>query len=192
MKKRIGYVILVRALVLLMPCVFFIGCNKSEVTDAAFEEGPLEEETVLEESVKTIFVQLTGEVKNPGVYEVKVGSRVFQVIEQAGGLTKEASLKNINQAAIVEDEQEIYVYSRKELKQLEEAQEQEESSDGKINLNRASKEELMTLPGIGQSKAELIVQYREETGKFSNINDIMKINGIKEGVFQKVKDYITV
>ena len=75
---------------------------------------------------------------------------------------------------------------------MEEITNEETKGDGKVNLNLASKEELMTLPGVGEAKADLIIQYREEHGRFQNIEDVMNISGIKEGLFAKIKDNITV
>ena len=137
-----------------------------------------------EEETDIIYVQVSGAVNHPGVYELPLGSRVFQALELAGGMTQEAQEKSINQAQTLEDGQMIWVPTVEEAAALQD--------DGKVNLNTATKEELQTLPGIGEAKAQSIVAWREEHGSFTQIEDIMKIEGIKEGVFSKIKDSVKV
>lgn len=135
---------------------------------------------------ESIFVYVCGAVLHEGVYELSIGSRAYEAIEKAGGFSEDAAMTYINQAEILEDETRLYVPTKEEMtaEQAEEA--------GKINLNTARKEELMTLPGVGEAKADSIIKYREVNGKFQSIEDIMQISGIKEGLFSKIKDYITV
>ena len=141
-----------------------------------------------------IYVQVSGAVAHPGVYELAEGSRIFEAIELAGGLTGQADQKRLNQAQPAVDGQMVYVYALGESE--DEAAEasvlEEEEQDGRVDLNTASVQQLMTLPGIGQAKAEGIVSYREAHGSFEKIEDIMEIEGIKEGVFSKIKDQIKV
>ena len=134
----------------------------------------------------SIFVYVCGAVMNEGVYELPAGSRVYEAIQKAGGFAEDAAVTHINQAEVLEDETQLYVPT------MEEITNEETKGDGKVNLNLASKEELMTLPGVGEAKADLIIQYREEHGRFQNIEDVMNISGIKEGLFAKIKDNITV
>ena len=146
-----------------------------------------------EEETDIIYVQVSGAVNHPGVYELPLGSRVFQALELAGGMTQEAQAKSINQAQTLEDGQMIWVPTVEEAAALPEQQpESLAKDDGKVNLNTATKEELQTLPGIGEAKAQSIVAWREEHGSFTQIEDIMKIEGIKEGVFSKIKDSVKV
>ena len=146
-----------------------------------------------EEETDIIYVQVSGAVNHPGVYELPLGSRVFQALELAGGMTQEAQEKSINQAQTLEDGQMIWVPTVEEAAALPEQQpESLAKDDGKVNLNTATKEELQTLPGIGEAKAQSIVAWREEHGSFTQIEDIMKIDGIKEGVFSKIKDSVKV
>lgn len=146
-----------------------------------------------EEETDIIYVQVSGAVNHPGVYELPLGSRVFQALELAGGMTQEAQEKSINQAQTLEDGQMIWVPTVEEAAALPEQQpESLAKDDGKVNLNTATKEELQTLPGIGEAKAQSIVAWREEHGSFTQIEDIMKIEGIKEGVFSKIKDCVKV
>ncbi len=146
-----------------------------------------------EEETDIIYVQVSGAVNHPGVYELPLGSRVFQALELAGGMTQEAQEKSINQAQTLEDGQMIWVPTVEEAAALPKQQpESLAKDDGKVNLNTATKEELQTLPGIGEAKAQSIVAWREEHGSFTQIEDIMKIEGIKEGVFSKIKDSVKV
>lgn len=141
------------------------------------------------EEKKTIFVHVCGGVKKEGVYELEEGSRVVDAIRKAGGLQKKASKKSVNQAALLEDGTQVYVPLSEEE---EESSPKKEGSASKVNINKASKEELMTLTGIGESRAEAIISFRKENGKFKTISDIMKVNGIKQSSFDKIKDRITV
>lgn len=146
------------------------------------EERPAEEESV--------FVYVCGQVQNPGVYELPREARVEAAIEAAGGMMEAAADTYLNLAEHIQDGQKIEVPTEEEAELLSEneAQQQEE----KVNLNKASAEQLMTLPGIGASKAEAILDYREQHGGFTEVTELMEIPGIKEGVFQKIQDYITV
>lgn len=142
-----------------------------------------------------VYVYVCGAVNAPGVYELKEGARVFEAIQLAGGLTEAAAADAVNQARIVTDGEQIRVPT------VEEAQSQgagvagevtEGTENNKININTAGKEELMTLTGIGEAKAESIMDYREKNGSFKSIEELMQIEGIKEGVFNKIKDDITI
>lgn len=137
-----------------------------------------------------IYVHICGEVKNPGVYQFVKEPRVLDVIEKAGGFTKKADQSAVNLAESVSDGTQLTIQA-KEKKKKQKATD-EEANSGRVNINTASKEELLTLSGIGESKATQILSYRESNGGFQKIEDIMNITGIKEGVFNKIKDYITV
>lgn len=180
-------------LLILSLCMGLVACRKGErenISLEQIEEGAIdediEENTERTEDVEYIFIYVCGAVNCAGVYELPSGSRVYQAIEVAGGLREDADVKSINQAEIVEDEECIYVPV------IGESPEMESEESGKININKASKEELMTLPGVGESRAEGIIKYREDVGAFQNIEDIMQVSGIKEGLFEKIKDLITI
>lgn len=154
-------------------------------------------------SESTLFVHICGEVREPGVYELKKEeARVIDAIKAAGGLTKNASTRAVNQAELVSDGQQIYIPSvDEESKDVVSNSSSSESSTllesgakdtDKVNINTASEKELITLPGIGSAKALKIVEYRATNGRFSKIEDIMKIPGIKEGLFNKISENITV
>ncbi len=161
----------------------------AEGTDGITEETSTEGagETGRENSV---FVYVCGEVEAAGVYELPEGSRIVDAVEAAGGMTEEASDTWLNLAEPVSDGQKIEVPSREQAEELKE--EEAEAQAGLVNLNTASAEELMTLSGVGEAKARAILDYREEHGGFKEPEELMEIPGIKEGVFQKIKDQITV
>ena len=156
--------------------------------------------------VAACYVYVCGAVNAPGVYELPVGSRVYEAIAKAGGMTEEADGRSLNQAAPVADGQQITVYTREEVETLRKSGgavgtespsgsagpdlSAGESGKQKININTADREELMTLKGIGAARAEAIITYREEHGAFSRIEDIMNVEGIKEKAFAKIRDDI--
>lgn len=149
----------------------------------------------MQKTEENIYVYICGAVVNAGVYELPKGSRVIQVIEAAGGLREDADVYLINQAKIVEDGEQIRIYTKEEALEADlqmNAKNNGNAVEGRININTADKEALMTLPGIGESKAELIIEYRQNQGGFQTIEDIMNIAGIKEAVFSKIRDKITV
>lgn len=162
------------------------------------DSGGASKETSSDENLQLlIYVQVSGAVRNPGVYALPEGSRVFQAVELAGGLTEDADSKSLNQAQPLADGEMIWVMNG------EEAAAQAASAgnlpgdmvlkdDGKVNLNTATKEELMGLPGIGAAKAASILAWREANGSFVQVEDLMKIEGIKEGVFSKIEAYVKV
>lgn len=207
-------------LCLLCLCSFLVSCRDSSRTEeeTVFTGNAVEEEKrdddqkeetqVPEEAEQVIpeviYVYVCGQVVNPGVYELHQGDRVTHALLAAGGMTKEASGTYLNQAALLEDGQKIYVPSEEEAAQVfaqgaggtddagDAGQTGGTAGDGKVNLNTAGKAELMTLNGIGESRAEAILAYRQEHGRFESIEDIKKIEGIKEGIFNRIKDQLTV
>lgn len=171
------------------------------------------------DSSNLIKVDVKGKVKKPGVYEVEKSCRVVDVIKKAGGLAKDADTSVTNLSKKVYDEMVIVIYSKTEVKNYESIKEvkkqneqiclnnemvvdgacinssssKDESnvSNSKISINTDNIEELMTLSGIGESKAKQIISYRKSNGNFKNIEEIMKVEGIGESIFEKIKDNIT-
>lgn len=191
---------LIQYLLFLAILVWVSGCS-ADIPDQKEELTVIEEEVQQEErpegepenQQETICVHVCGEVCNPGVYELEAGSRLYEAIEAAGGMTEKAAKDYLNQAEKAEDGQQIYVPSEEEVScSDEQSVSGNDREDGKVNLNTASKEQLMTLSGIGEAKASAIISYREAHGGFQNIEELMQVEGIKEGVFQKVKDQIKV
>jgi competence protein ComEA len=147
------------------------------------------------EESSTVIVDVKGEVKSPGVYEMNAGERFHHVIERAGGLTESADAGQINLAQLLEDGMVVYLPKEGEA---EGGMIQQppltgtEKTDAKVNLNKATSEELQTLNGIGPAKAEAILSYREEAGGFKAIEDILNVSGIGDKSFEKLKDSISV
>lgn len=188
--------------------LFLSGCRDDNSTVVFTEETVLteyEEDTETEtydvsETEETVtgtekvVVYVCGAVVSPGVYELESTDIKEKALEMAGGFTEGAAINYVNLAEPVEAGEKIYFPYESELEAgvfLEDVNILEEEFD-KININTATKDELMTLSGIGESKAEDIITYREEHGGFKNIEEIMNINGIKEGVYNKIKDSIVV
>ena len=192
--------------------------DKEENADDSIEEASdaLADNTEKTENIETndsqsFVVYVAGYVNNPGVYELKEGSRIIDAIDSAGGYSKEAYENYLNLASLIADGQMIYVPSEEEVSQGNvesiagnggtsgigvngnggnSGSNGTGNSGGLVNINSASKEELMTLPGIGESKADKIIAYREENGRFSTPEGIMEISGIKDGLYNKIKDKI--
>lgn len=190
--------------------------SSSEITNDAMDSdtsgvGGLMQEENCDLNTPHGYVYVCGAVEHPGVYEIYEGMRVFEVLELAGGMTSEADLEWINQARTVTDGQQLRIYTREETAQMKSSglsegadmvsgeaepsgvpEEKKTAGEKKVNINTADREELMTLPGIGEAKAEAILSYRQEHGAFGSIEEICQISGIKEAVFSNIKDRITV
>ncbi|SFB72170.1 helix-hairpin-helix domain-containing protein [Butyrivibrio sp. YAB3001] len=164
------------------------------------EAVTLEASTAAEEVLLGVYV--CGAVNNPGVYYLSDGSRLIDAVDAAGGFSVDADVTYVNLAATVQDGIKLQIPT---IEQVESAANSsslssydgnepaaETDSNGLVNINKASKEELKTLPGIGDGIAGRIIDYRTENGDFSKIEDIMKISGIKDKMFSKIKDRITV
>ncbi len=153
-----------------------------------------------------VVVHVIGEVNNPGVVTLPEGSRIIDAINKAGGKTEEADLSKINLAFIVEDGTQIYIPRINEnLNQvnlisdgagigviINDSNLEENELEVKVNINTANKEKLETLPGIGETTAQKIIDYREANGKFKTIEDIKNVSGIGETKYESLKDKITV
>lgn len=187
------------------------GTDSMGETGKESEDGVSESEdrkTEPDEKVSFIYVDICGAVNAPGVYQLPAGSRVFQVIQMAGGFSEQAAADWVNQAGILEDGQQLRILTVEEARAQKESgavhgtAEQSgqqsgsdngtEQSSGKVNINTADIAGLMTLEGIGKTRAEAIISYRESHGGFSAAEDLMQVEGIKEKTFEKLKDKITI
>ena len=184
--------------------------EEEKVTAGSEQEDRKSEETESvsrqdQEETSGIYVHVCGAVQNPGVYELAEGSRVYQALAAAGGLREDADQEYLNQAELLQDGQQVLVYTQEEVADgvpnqgLTQSQAQADgsaagnsSSSGKVNLNTADKDQLLTLPGIGDTRAEAILAYRAANGSFASIEEIMNVEGIKEKMYEKLKDYIEV
>lgn len=175
--------------------VFFIVLIATGCDDESYEvlSSNVVSEEVTEattECPSKIGVYVCGEVMKPGIYYFESNARIEDAIYAAGGVTAKAVIDSMNLAEYVKDCDKVYVPAFGE--EIDELNTNDEFADSRIDINRATLEELMTLPGIGQSKAQSIIDYRTEQGGYTSIEDIMNITGIKEGVFNKIKDLIKV
>ncbi len=174
--------------------VFYLSANEQrdskEVVTEHFSDKIEKQQTTSEPQ---IYIHICGAVKKPGVYIFDKEPRIIEVVQQAGGFTKKADKAAMNLAQIVSDGTKLEVKRKgKKADKSNQKKAEPNHSDGKVDLNTATKEELMTINGIGESKASQIISYRETYGGFQKIEDIMNISGIKEGIFSKIKDSITV
>ncbi len=186
--------------ILILGTLLPVGCGGKrqvylQTADNKIEQSETQSsEALLEHTPQTAFVYVCGEVVRPAVYELPAGARICEAIAMAGGFTADAAKEMINQAEPVADGMMIRIPSS--LEALDAAAkgtgEEAGQADGLLNLNTATIDELMALPGIGETKARSIVAYREENGGFSAVEDIMNVEGIKEGVYRRIKDSITV
>ena len=196
--------------------------NKTIIID-----NEIEKEEVIEVA-KSIYVDVKGNVLNPGVYTLDNGSRVIDAVTLAGGFTEGANTRFINLSKVLKDGDVIVIYSDYEIEEAKKSKiiyvetpcvceevrndacitenvkeeepdipdnviiPEEIQSDGKININTATSEELQTLSGIGESKAAAIIEYRNTNGPFNSIEEIINVSGISENLFTKIKEDITV
>ena len=167
--------------------------------EESVEEPTVVETTVLAEKTEVsttqetvIFVDIKGAVKNPGVYQMKVGDRVKDALEAAGGLTEEADSQKVNLAKRLEDQMVIVVPKVGEKVEEIPAGEtrNEATKEGKVNINTATVEELKTLKGVGEKKAEAIIEYRKKNGSFQTKEDLMKVRGIGKKLFESFQERI--
>ncbi len=182
------------------------------------EENTIQEEPIVlnvsEDNKSQGYFDIKGAVKKPGVFSFKEGDKVIDAINMAGGLTKNGTTANINLSQKLKNEMVIYIFTKSELTtkkttttttkpvstapckcetiEVNNCLEKEENNETKININTASIEDLSTLPGIGSSKAQAIIKYRNDNGNFTKIEDIKNVSGLGDALFDKIKDYITI
>ena len=161
--------------------------SKDLLTEKEVKEEPLEQDLIT--------VDVKGAVKSPGIYDLPVGSRVNDAIQKAGGLTEQADSKSLNLAQKVSDEALVYVPTKGEESASQQAGSGAPSStskDKKVNLNKASLEELKQVKGLGGKRAQDIIDHREANGKFKSVDELKKVSGIGAKTIEKLKDYVTV
>ena len=189
--KKIFIAIAVVLCVVITGIVYIVSGRDTKAT--VFEENTTTIEvtapTVNDGVEELIYVYVCGQVNNPGIVELRKGARIYEAINIAGGITENGNPDAINQAKPVEDGQMIYVPMIGEEYTSENV---ESVGDKLVNINTAPVSELTTLPGIGESRANDIISYRDSNGGFKTIEDIMKVPGIKEAAFSRIKDYIKV
>lgn len=206
MKAKLKYIIIAIIILAALVVSYVLSLDNKEVSAENVEITKTDVTNV----TSKVYVDIKGSVKKPGVYQVSADSIVWDIVNLSGGFTKNAYTKNINLSQKVKDEMVIYVFSKNEMLKMNEnvktdttcttniinydnciTTEKNETSTVLVNINTASKEELMNVSGIGASKADSIIAYRIKT-PFSKIEDIMNVSGIGESLFDKIKKYITV
>ena len=163
------------------------------VSKDSVSENEVKKEEPVEQDLITVDVK--GAVKAPGIYDLPVGSRVNDAVQKAGGLTEQADSKSLNLAQKVSDEALVYVPTKGEESASQQAGSGAPSStskDKKVNLNKASLEELKQVKGLGGKRAQDIIDHRESNGKFKSVDELKKVSGIGAKTIEKLKDYVTV
>lgn len=207
-KKQIIFIIAIGVLVVgvIGTYIYSIYQQNQIEEDAIFYEEEIEQEENRkeEEKVEKIVVHIAGEVNNPGIVEVNLGSRIADVVEEAGGFTQEANWDKVNLAYIVEDGQKITIPNQEEVGNdwyiskesgnniLEETKSESGEKMDMVNINEATQTQLEELPGIGPSTALKIVEHRKENGNFKTVEEIKNVSGIGEAKYEKIKDSICV
>lgn len=211
-KRKNAGCILFRAIAGFMIIFMLSGCGNDHVSyepadvtddaDAQVTEQQTDESSATSENTGYVYVYVCGAVRQEGVYRLSEGSRINDALILAGGLTEDAASGVLNLAEPVQDGQKLYFPTKDELADQQNALRDGAYTDSqidssgeqtqKIDINTADKEQLMTLSGIGEAKAESIIRYRAEHGNFAQIEDITNVDGIGESLFQKIKEYIYV
>lgn len=213
-KKKLGIYIVVVILLVILGINYYRGGYKElrknnnedifveEKNETDLEEKSIDTSNVSEESIplkdKNIVVEIKGEVKKPNVYTLKEESIVKDLIDLAGGITEDADLSNINRAKKLQNHELIYIKNKNEIENTTEKNINESSSGAQndtsniVNLNSATIDDLKTLNGIGDAKANGIIEYREKNGGFTSIDQLKEVDGIGEKMFEKIKDRIEV
>lgn len=211
LNKKQKTIILIIAIIVAIGMIYFI-YNKNQIrSDIDLESEILisntsENKTNVEMQEDLVIIHITGSVKNPGIVKLKDGSRIEDAIEAAGGLTENADITNVNLAYVLDDGVKIRIPSITDEKSGDEQILEEGSGENiieetnmtlgastkEVNINKATETELQTLPGIGASLASRIIEYRNQNGKFSKIEDIKNVNGIGDSKYDNIKDFITV
>lgn len=208
----ISGIIVVFIILFIVAFKYFYSDEKIENTQNMFEENQIKENIIEQfEFTKTknrIVVHVIGEVNNPGVVELNEGARIIDAINKCGGSTQDSDLSIINLAYILEDGVQIYIPKKNENLEdkelfvsdagksliMESATKENENisiNSTKVNINTANEEKLKTLPGVGESMAKKIIDYRNKNGKFNSIEDIKNVNGIGDSKYESIKEYLT-
>lgn len=206
--KRSKIIFCVCIIILLVLCFFYIYINNIGENTIVVEKNNEEKLSSKDIIVDYIYVDVKGYVNKPGVYKLKKGSRVIDAINESNGLKKNSNTRFINLSKELNDGDVIVIYSNKEIEDAKKSNIiyvdtpcicEEVKNDAcykenstSININIATKDELMSLSGIGETKAEAIIEYRNKNGQFNDIKEILNVSGISETIYSKIKDFITI
>ncbi|MDR2458436.1 MAG: helix-hairpin-helix domain-containing protein [Clostridiales Family XIII bacterium] len=192
--KKIGLKKILIAFAIFIILIFtitnFLGKKEKETVISTTSKEIDKIETTDEVETKTeIFIDVQGEVKNPGVYAIVENSRIFEIIKKAGGLKKGADISNINRAKVLIDGEKIYIPKKSETNNGTGTMETENNL---ININTATSTELQEINGVGPATAEKIITYREQEGGFKKLEDLLNVSGIGEKTFEKLKAFVCI
>lgn len=203
-KQKIIVVVLIIIMCIVIGYYIISKTEKYDYSDIEKISNIIEEDQEVDDNIieNKIVIHITGEVEEEGVIELEKGARISDAIEEAGGTTEEADLSNVNLAYSLSDGQKVKIPNINEKdEEIIVAEEKagdniiiegNKSKEEKININKAAQTEIETLPGIGPSTALKIINYRNEHGKFKNIEDIKNVSGIGDSKFENIKEYICV
>lgn len=203
-KQKIIVVVLIIIMCIVIGYYIISKTEKYDYSDIEKISNIIEEDQEVDDNIieNKIVIHITGEVEEEGVIKLEKGARISDAIEEAGGTTEEADLSNVNLAYSLSDGQKVKIPNINEKDEeiivVEEKAgdniiiEGNKSKEEKININKAAQTEIETLPGIGPSTALKIINYRNEHGKFKNIEDIKNVSGIGDSKFENIKEYICV
>lgn len=208
--NRYYYIGIIFILMLACSYMFYLNITHEENSSTNNIVSSLVEDTPKKE-ISKIYIDIKGNVNNPGVYELEEGKRVIDAINASGGLKKGSNTRFINLSKVLEDGDVIVIYSNQEIEDAKKSNiiyvdspcvceevkndacyKEENNENNLININTATKEDLMTLSGIGDAKAQNIIDYRTNNGNFNSINDLVNVSGISETIFSKIKENITI
>lgn len=205
--KKQKIILSIIAILVAIGIIYFIN-NKNQTNNIELDENILvsnqNTKQMSQDTEEIVIVHITGSVKNPGIVKLKEGSRIEDAIEAAGGLTENADISNVNLAYVLDDGTKIKIPNLDDEDIADEdvlskdsgegiIQEDEKTTNTNIvNINKATENELSTLPGIGNSLATRIVEYRKQNGNFKTIEDIKNVSGIGESKFANIKDFISI
>jgi len=187
MNKKVTIIILLFIILCLIGTIFSNYENDVIISNNIVENS----EYSISGNENYIFVHIEGAVENPGIKKVILGTRLYELLELSGGESKEADLSKINLASILKDEQKIFIpYKQEEIDNFT----SNNTNDSKklVNINTATKSELLLLPGVGEKMANKIITYRNENGFFNSTDELKNVSGIGESKFNKIQDLITI
>ncbi len=184
--KKTVFKIIILAIILISSLI--IKCTAKPNTKVIADDNK-NKDVKTEKLEDNIIIDISGEIKNPGIYKMKGKVRLYEIIDKAGGLKEEANINSINQARYVKDGEKIIIPSSRNSQGMD--KESISNENNLVNINTASKEELLKLPGIGEVTAEKIINYRDNNN-FTKIEDLKNVNGIGMATYNKLKDLICV
>lgn len=185
------YIIIIVIFIFLIGCYYLISKNDTKEYENIYLEDNVVIENQVGEEISKIKIHIIGEVINPGMYELDEGARIYDAVRIAGGTTDVSDINKINLAYELSDGEKIYIPSIFD-EENEYTLSNEEKNSNKININKATSEDLQTISGIGPSLASKIIAYREENGKFNSIEELKNVSGIGDKKYESISQFVVV